>query len=857
MASDIKSFNQASKFSALRHPSFLNMNPFRDNKKLNPSPFHRSRPVHFLLKPAGLLLTLGIALSAFSQAKVPNRITQAIDDRETTQLRGSAHPLLRHAADQGRMDGGIQLDSVSLTFKRTAAQDAAVEKLLAGQQDPKSPDFHKWLTPEQYADRFGVSTADLNKVVSWLQSEGFTVNRVARGRTQVWFTGSVSQIETVFRTEMHRYTVNGEAHFANAIEPAVPAAIADVVLGVHGLSNFRPKSRARIRKVAPEEVKENFTSSISGNHYVAPDDFATIYDVKALYMATCGGVPCDGRGVGIAVAGQSAINLSDIDAFRAAAGLPARTASNFTTTLVPNSGTSVVVTGDVGESSLDLEWAEAVAKGASETFVYVGNAQNSSVFEAFFYAIDNNIAPVISMSYGNCEQNLPSSFLTTMQQETQRANLQGQTISAASGDFGVADCDSSSMLPAQGGLGVDIPGALPYVTSVGGTSFSGDLTSPGTYWTATNNANNGSALQYIPETAWNNTSPQIGLSATGGGASTLFSKPSWQTGTGVPNDGQRDVPDIALAADPNHDGYLLCATDSGATPPQGPCVSGFRDSSNNLNVAGGTSFGAPTFSGIVAILNQKTGSKQGNVNPTLYALAASTPSAFHDITSGNNIVPCGTGTKDCPTTGALQYGFTAGAGYDQVTGLGTIDANVLLNNWSSGNPTAADFSLFGSLVTVATPGGTGTSSITVDGRNGYSGSVSFTCTAPASAFISCSISGSPVALNSSTTSGTVTLTINTMHAALEPAGLPFWFTGGGGMLAGVFLLAIPSRRRRLSVALALVTVALIVAAVGCGGSSSSTPKGSGSGTPVGNYTVTVNATDGTTSHSTNVAVAVQ
>ena len=806
------------------------------------------------LKPATLFFTLGIAVSAFSQVKVSNRIAQAIDDRDTAQLRGTVHPLLQRATDQGRMDGGIQLESVSLTFKRTAAQEAAVEKLLAEQQDPKSANYHKWLTPEQYADRFGLSSADLNKVVSWLQSEGFTVNRVARGRTQVWFTGSVSQIETVFRTEMHRYIVDGENHFAHSTELAVPAALADVVLGVHGLSDFRPRARAHIRKLSPEQVRANFTSSISGNHFVAPDDFATIYDVKALYTAGF-----DGTGVRIAVAGQSAINTTDIDAFRSASGLPARTAANFTMTLVPNSGTSTVVTGDVGESSLDLEWAEGVAKGASETFVYVGNSNTMSVFDAFLYAIDNNIAPVISMSYGNCEQNLPSSFLTMLQQETQKANLQGQTISAASGDFGVADCDSSSKLPAQGGLGIDIPGALPYVTSVGGTSLSGDLNSPGTYWSATNNGNNGSALQYIPETAWNDTTLAgvNALSASGGGASTLFSKPSWQSGTGVPSDGKRDVPDVALAADPNHDGYLLCATDPGATPPVPPCSNGFRDSSGNLNVAGGTSFGAPTFSGIVAILNQKTGSKQGNVNPTLYAIAASTPSAFHDITSGNNIVPCGTGTKDCPTTGALQYGFTAGAGYDQVTGLGTIDANVLLNNWSSGNPTAADFSLFGSLVTIAHTSSSGTSTITIDGRNGYSGSVSFTCSAPASAFISCSISGSPAVLSSSIPNGTVTLTINPTRAALDPAGLPFWFTSGGGMLAGVFLLAVPSGRRRWGAALALVTVALLAAAVGCGGSSSPSTKGSGSGTPVGSYTVAVNATDGTTSHTTNVSVAVQ
>jgi subtilase family serine protease len=812
--------------------------------------------VHSRLKPAAFFLILGLALSASSQTAT-NRITQAIDDRETRQLRGNVHPQLQHATDQGRMDGGLKMEGVSLVFKRTAAQEAAVEKLLAEQQNTSSPNYHKWLTPEQYADRFGLSNADVARVVAWLQAEGFTVNRVARGRTQVWFTGSVSQIETVFRTEMHRYTVKGEPHFANAVEPAVPAALAELVLGVHNLSDFRPRARSHVRKISAEEVKSNFTSSVSGSHFVAPDDFATIYDVKALYTAGF-----DGTGQRIAVAGQSAINTTDIDAFRSAAGLPARTAANFTQTLVPNSGTSTVFTGDVGESSLDLEWAEGVAKGVSETFVYVGNSQNTTVFDAFLYAIDNNLAPVISMSYGNCEQNLPSSFLTTVQQETQRANVQGQTIASASGDFGAADCgnpgNDPSVLPATTGLAVDIPGALPYVTSVGGTSFSGDLNgAASTYWNGTNNGNNGSALQYIPEVTWNDTALVNALSASGGGASVLFSKPSWQTGTGVPADGQRDVPDVSFAGDPNHDGYLLCATDSAAPQPTLPCTSGFRDTNGNLNVAGGTSFGAPGFAGVVAILNQKTGSRQGNVNPTLYALATADVGAFHDITTGTNIVPCQVGTPDCPTTGAAQYGFSAGTGYDQVTGLGSIDAAKLVNNWSSGNPTTADFSLYGNVVTIATVGGSGTSTITVDGRNGYAGSVSFTCTAPASVLIGCTISGSPVALNSSTTSGTVTLTVTTAtHAGLNPNSAPFWMGSSGALMAGILVLGIPARKRRWTMALTLLTVALMAAAIGCGGSSSSSSSKS-SGTPVGAYKVTVTATDGTTSHSTDVAVAVQ
>jgi hypothetical protein len=197
--------------------------------------------VHSLLKPAVFFLTLSISLNAFSERKAFDRITQAIDDRETRQLRGNVHPELQHAQDQGRMDGGVQMEGVSLVFKRTAAQEAEVEKLFAEQQNPSSPNYHKWLTPEECADRFGLSRADLAKVISWLQSEGFTVNRVARGRTQLWFSGSVAQIETVFRTEMHHYTVKGEPHIANGVEPAVAGARGGVCFGRAQFERFSAK----------------------------------------------------------------------------------------------------------------------------------------------------------------------------------------------------------------------------------------------------------------------------------------------------------------------------------------------------------------------------------------------------------------------------------------------------------------------------------------------------------------------------------------------------------------------------------------------------------------------------------------
>jgi hypothetical protein len=290
----------------------------------------------------------------------------------------------------------------------------------------------------------------------------------------------------------------------------------------------------------------------------------------------------------------------------------------------------------------------------------------------------------------------------------------------------------------------------------------------------------------------------------------------------------------------------------------GPCVTGFRDSNSNLNVAGGTSFGAPSFAGIVAILNQKIGSKQGNINPTLYAVAASTPTAFHDITSGNNIVPCGAGTTNCPTTGTAQYGFSAGTGYDQVTGLGTIDANVLAGAWSSGNPATADYSMFGTVSSISAPGGTGSSTITVDARNGFSGTVTLACTPPTSVFITCSLSSSSIALSSGTATGTSTLTIKTNSTAglhRQDAPLGPLFGGASAVFAGVFVLGIRNRRRSLAVALTLFTLAFLLAAVGCSGGGSN-GGGGGSKTPTGSYTVIVTGTSGSTSHTTNVSVTV-
>jgi len=808
-----------------------------------------------------------LIFSVAAPAQVRNRIQQNIGDTEPVMI-AAPHSLARPEFDQGRVEGSLRIDRASMVFKLAPAQQADLEKLLAQQQDPHSANYRKWLTPEQYAARFGMSDSDLAQVSAWLKSQGLTVDGFSRGRTQVFFSGSAAQVESAFHTQFNRYLVNGQTSIANAVEISVPQAIAEMVQGFRGFENFRPQPRVHA-------VKPNFTSHQTGNHFVAPGDFATIYNVPAAL---------DGTGQTIAVVGQTQINTSDIDAFRTAAGLPARTSGNFQQVLITGGGTGFN-DGDEVEANLDLEWTQAVAKKATILYVYAGsNSTTKNVFDALQFAIDNNLAPVISISYGNCEANL-TSFVTTLQQEAQQANAQGQTIMAASGDSGAGDCEVSTAKTATHGLAVDAPGSVPEVTAIGGTEFTGDAagavtgTAPNTtagatsFWGGTTSTtdNLNSALSYIPEMAWNDTTQSIAaggsLSATGGGKSAVFSKPSWQVGSGVPNDAARDVPDVSLSASPNHDGFLICSQSffAGKTPAVTSCTAGFRASDGmSLAAVGGTSVGAPAFAGIVALLNQKTGSHGlGNINPTLYSLAASTPGAFHDVTTGNNIVPCTQGTTGCPTAAPFQYGFSAGTGYDLVTGLGSVDVTNLATAWAGLTPTP-DFSVAGLSATASAPGQQATSQITVTSIAGFSGTVDLTCQpSSASAQITCSIS--PTSVTASASGATAMMTISTTaphvlpgtSASLRPHGLDWWATGSSVLFAGIFLLGVPSRRRRIA-GLGLMLLVFFSAGAGCGGGSNSSGSPKNAGTPAGSYSITVTATSTSPalSHTASINVTV-
>lgn len=587
-----------------------------------------------------LFLICGVAtVNLFAQA---DRVRVAVDNRQRAALHGFVHPAAKAGNDAGAVADSFVLPAITIAFQPSAAQQAALDQLLAQQQDPSSPNFHQWLTPEQYADRFGMSASDLSKVNTWLTAQGFQISKAARGRNWVTFSGTAGQVKNAFQTEIHRYNVNGSAHYANSAEPSVPAVLAGIVSGVRGLNDFKIKPRLR-KAMAPQLTSR-------GQHNIGPADFATIYDVAPLYSA---GV--DGTGQKIAVVGQTAIKLSDITAFRTTFSLPAINLQQ-----VLAGGNPGISNDDLPEADLDIEWSGAVAKNATIMYVY-----SDDVWTSALYAVDNDVAPVITMSYGACEQS-DLGDLPGFRAAAQQANAEGITWLAASGDSAAADCEDQGSSVAQDGLAVDVPGSIPEITSMGGTTLS---EGSGSYWNSS-----GNAISYIPETVWNDTALDGELAGGGGGTSVYFSRPGWQTGPGVPSDAFRHVPDLALSASADHDGYYVY---TGGSP-------GFF---------GGTSVAAPSMAGIVALLNQylvtngiQSQAGVGNINPALYRLGQSAPGVFHDVSAGNNAVPCAVGSPNC-TTGTM--GISAGANYDAASGWGSVDATSLVHQWSSQAPKAS------------------------------------------------------------------------------------------------------------------------------------------------------------------------
>jgi len=784
-----------------------------------------------LFGSTALAQTAATVTRSFAQPET--RITAKVDNAQRTTLTGNTHPFTKSLPDLGPVDPSTPMQRMILMLTHSDAQEAALNTLLAQQQDKSSPNFHNWLTPTQFGANFGASDADIKTVTDWLTSQGFTVSKVGPGKNYIEFNGTAAQVSTAFQTQIHKFSKDGNTYQANTSDPTIPAALTPVVKGTVSLYNFPPQKHyqsagtfQRDNKtgvvtrlsgpskevLTPEQTKAaedakaaaakaagspDYTYGTGPTYAVTPWDFAAIYNVTPLWNA---GI--DGTGQTIAVLEETDIRLNDVRDFRSIFGLPAKDP----VIILNGADPGITNTGEEGEAALDTEWAGAVAKGATiDVITTASTAATSGIALSAIYNVDYNIAPIMSLSYGNCEYYLGSTGNAYWSALWQQGDAQGMSIFVSTGDSG-SDCDEEGgeyagyYTPA--GLSVSGFATTPYNTAVGGTDLLGTIISPTTYWNSTNNSTTqASAKGYMPETTWNNncTNPLyqtgdiggIGVNTTygkyasaaaackglatydsygtlapvggAGGESTYSTKPSWQSGTGVPADGHRDIPDVSFMAANGSlsiinnaantiyyygSYYIECEQDG----TSGSSCSLSSPTTTFIGI-GGTSVSTPAFAGIIAMVNQNTGSKQGLVNYVLYDLfnqqtaagtacgsnytltgtgpytvgAANLPAAscvFNDVTWGANSAGCYTGStyvtgSKCVassgsygvlTTGttsvpASTEGYLNTVGYDMATGLGSVNAYNLVNNWANVTfaPTTTSLSIANTTFAHGTP----------------------------------------------------------------------------------------------------------------------------------------------------------
>jgi hypothetical protein len=742
-----------------------------------------------------LFFLTGISTSTFAAihtSAVPKvRITQKVDNSKRATLYGHVPGALRQAKDMGRLDPSTPTGRVFLVLNSDEEQKREIRRLIDEQQDKRTANYHQWVTPEEFGEHFGVHDSDIAQVETWLKSQGFTVEDVSKSKRVIHFSGTTGQLEKAFQTQMHSYLYNGKTEVANNSDISIPTALSPVIAAVTVHSSFRgPHKNHLVGKVhLGGGRKSNFTDS-SGNNYVGPADFATIYNTAPLLAA---GI--NGAGSSIAIVGNSDILLSDIQVFRQMFNLPVNDP-----TVIYAGQNNGIIAGDDEEADSDIELSGGIAPGAK--VYYVDGSENllvDGITSSMEYIVENNLADIISDSYtGTCELNANNSFENQLWEQ---AAAQGQSVFVASGDVGPADCDSVNDAWGIGGYAVTSD-STPYNVSVGGTTFN---EGSGTYWSSTTNPVSFlSALSYIPEIAWNETvASTTGTSTTGddlyssgSGISAYYLKPAWQQGPGVPttdptvlgnlwvpqyngviiiNGGKgyitaptvtftgggcseepsatatltsggvtaitmnygatgggfgctsapnvtftaaptggttataytvvvpplapapivsgvphRYLPDLVLNANDAHDPTIFCA--------EGDCQIDPDGSIDNFDVEGGTETATPEMAGIQALINQANGGRQGMPNYFYYSLAtaqntaacnssniASTACAFQDVTAGNNLI-CATQACAQGVASPLlpdQMGFTAGVGYDLVTGLGSPNAANLATQWST------------------------------------------------------------------------------------------------------------------------------------------------------------------------------
>ncbi len=692
----------------------------------------RHPPAHrkFLLV---YICSLFIPLAAWPQTPTPqSRIVGRVDESALVTLPGNTHPLAQAQFDQGAAPGDLPMARMLLVLKRSDAQEAALQALLDAQQDQSSPSYHQWLTPDQFGQQFGPSDQDMQAIEAWLQSHGFQVAPNSRGRTVIEFSGTAAQVQQAFHTEIHKYAVNGETHWANASDPQIPQALSPVLEGIASLHNFAKKpayhlggafskSRTTGKVHALQPVFTFPYGTFCGPadcYFVGPYDFAAIYNLTPLWAATPTAI--DGTGQNIAIIARSDVAIQDVRDFRNLFNLPA-----MDPIILNNGADPGLVPDDETEADLDVQWSGAVAKGATINLVVSESTETTDGVDlSVVYAVEHNIAPVVSESFLQCELFLGASGNTFENAIREQAAAQGITFLTASGDQGSAGCDyvtSNSPTPATHGLMVNGLATSPYGIAVGGTDFLNfgvnytvtSVQQPSPYWNLSNDTNQASAKGYIPESTWNSTctnnvfvvfnygkTPEASCNNSqaanwvetvggSGGKSNCtaptgpnpsnctggYPKPSWQSAPGVPQDGARDIPDVSLFASSGFmsSAYIICEADQ----PQGHGSCGLTNPTYDFLAIGGTSASAPAFAGIMALVNQYTQSAgQGNANHVLYKLASSQTQTnancnssaipasgciFNDVTSGTIATPCAALSLNCTVSvGSDLYGVLSG-----------------------------------------------------------------------------------------------------------------------------------------------------------------------------------------------------
>ena len=803
----------------------------------------RTLPLQKLCLSALMLLALTGILSLNAQAQ------RAINDADRVTLHGNTHALARAEFDRGSAPASMPMKNMIMLLSVRPDAQAQLDQLLAEQQDPKSPNYHKWLTPAEFGLRFGPTDQDIADASNWLKKFGFKIEEVGNGRLWINFSGDVQKVERAFQTNIRLFEVNGKMHHANATNPSIPRALTGLVQGVVSMNNFEKHPLSTVSQLPPD-----FNNGGTGQHFLAPGDLSVIYHAFPLYNQA---PAIDGTGQSIAIVGRTDINLADVQFFRSFFGLP------------PNDPVFIHNGADPGnlggneetEGDLDVEWAGAIAKNATVFFVISQTTSTDGVDLSAQYIVNNNLAPVMSTSFGACEFNLPATENAFWNSLWTQAAAQGITAFVSAGDSGAAGCDPAG---AAAGTQQGINGLASTANNiaVGGTEFNEGT---GNFWNASNNpTDQSSALGYIPENVWNESGSVAGgsgLFSTGGGASILYSKPSWQFGPGVPGDGHRDIPDVSLSA-AGHDAYLI--------------VQGHTTTNSGLAAVGGTSASSPAFASMMGLVVQKNGA-QGNANPVFYSMArnqfnASGIGIYHDVTIGDNGVP------GVP-------GFTAAVGYDQSSGWGSPDVTQLVNFWNN-NAGQPDFTINAAPPSqIVAQNSSTTFTVSIASVNNYTGTVSFSVTGlPAGA----TASFAPATV---TTSGSTVLTITTA-ATTAQGSYPLSIVGNDGTFGHSAPVTLVVGNPDFTVAASptsqtviqgnstsytvtqtainnyAATVSYSVSGLPTGATATFTPAsltasgtttlaiGTATTTPAGNYTLTITGTDGTLTHTASVALVV-